>query len=80
MSWRILRMLPRIARKGPYLVMGRSGQLTKRPRVSLSLISQGGMITLYCEEDTDAGNARIELNARSVGNISGFDIYDRRAG
>lgn len=76
---RTLRRLRDIWRMKPHVTVGCFAQATAKPKVSVSLHSKGGSVTLYCFMDTVAGNAQAEMYGKTVASITGFPFVDRRS-
>lgn len=70
--------LRRFYKAKPVLRMSRYGQLTPNPRVTLGLSSRKGSHGIFCENDNDSGNARIEMYGRSLSKMSGIPLRDDR--
>lgn len=63
---------------GAHLYLDRSGWLTSRPKVHISLGSKNGSATLMTQDDTEQGNALVNDYARSWSHISGLPLLDKR--
>ena len=75
---RTIRRLNAIRRKAPHISISQHGQLTANPKVSVSVSSRGGAMSIDTFRDDDAGNAGATLSASSLSNILGLPVADLR--
>ena len=61
-----------------HVVLSKSGQLTARPHVHVSVQSRRGAAGIMTEPDTEQGNAKVEMYGRTYAHILGIPLIDRR--
>ncbi len=75
---RRIRRLLGIARLRPCIEVSRFGQRTVRPRVSVSVRSRSGAISVYVFDADEQGEAKATLYSRDLSHITGLPLADIR--
>ena len=75
---RSARQLLAVLDRTPIIEIYQAGSATSRPQVLVSFASKGGMTSAMVKADDDAGNAHCSSYARSLSNITGLSVVDRR--
>lgn len=76
---RTLKRLRHINMLKPAITISVYGTATDKPHVHVYIQSHGGSQGLYSYPDDDAGNAHVEMLARTLEHITGFPVRDNRA-
>jgi hypothetical protein len=71
---RALQNLWRMRRSRAAIVLSRSGWMTDKPNVHVSVAGRCGAMTVWTHQDNDQGRATVEMHASTLARITGLPV------